>query len=249
MSKISAIVLTKNEEKNIKKCINSIKFCDEIVLVDDYSTDKTLAIARRLKVKIYKRKLNKDFASQRNFGLSKAKYEWVFFIDADEIVPKKLASEIKNKIRNSKYNGFYIKRVDNWLNKELKGGENGKVWLLRLARKGKGKWKRSVHETWKIRGDAGKMNNKLIHNSHKNVSEFVRHINFHATIHASENRREGKGSNFLIIFFYPIFKFLSNFVVKRGYVDGEHGFVAATIMSFHSFLSWSEQYYEENRTK
>ena len=123
---ISALVLTKNEEKNIKKCLQSLSWCDELILIDDYSEDKTLQIVRACHcvIKIYKRKLNNNFAAQRNFGLSKAKGDWILFIDADEVVSKSLREEIREKTK--KQNGFYIskacafsiKRKDYFLGKE-----------------------------------------------------------------------------------------------------------------------------------
>ena len=103
---ISAVVLTKNEEKNIKRCLESLTLADEIIIIDDYSTDFTIRKIEKTnkKAKIYKRHLNNDFAGQRNYGLSKAKGEWVLFVDADEIIPEALASEIYN-LQFTIYNG------------------------------------------------------------------------------------------------------------------------------------------------
>ena len=148
--KISAVVLTKNEEENIEKCIKSLSFCDEIIIIDDNSTDETISKIRMLNAKcqIYSRDLGGDFASQRNFGLQKANGDWVLFIDADETVSKKLADEIIKQIKVGKagVNGNYFKREDIFLGKKLKHGETGSVKLLRLAKKDKGTWKRKVHE-------------------------------------------------------------------------------------------------------
>src|SRR3990167_11562432 len=91
---ISAVVLTKNEEKNIERCINSLLWCDEIVIIDDYSEDETINKIKNAKVKIFQRKLNGDFAGQRNFGLEKASGEWVLFVDSDEEVSRELREEI-----------------------------------------------------------------------------------------------------------------------------------------------------------
>src|SRR5688572_22993760 len=111
---ISAIVITKNEEKNIKECLESISWCDEIIIVDDNSTDRTIAIAERTKAKVFKRSLNNDFSGQRNFGLEKTKGNWVLFVDADERVTPALWYEIMQHTNNSigKIDGFYVKRTD-----------------------------------------------------------------------------------------------------------------------------------------
>src|SRR3989338_3704487 len=130
---ISAVILTKNEKKNIKDCLQSLNWCDEIIVIDDDSEDKTVEIVKNLKLKtqnynsklkIYKRSLNNDFSSQRNFGLSKAIGDWVLFIDADERVSKALALEISNlKSQISNLNGFYIRRRDFMWGRELRYGE------------------------------------------------------------------------------------------------------------------------------
>src|SRR3972149_11239736 len=120
---ISAVVITKNEEKNIERCIKSLLWCSEIVVVDDYSDDKTVKLAKKLGAKVYQHSLDNDFSEQRNFGLLKAKGDWVLFVDADEVVSAKLQKEIIKSITQNKHVGFYIKRYDVWMGKVLKHGE------------------------------------------------------------------------------------------------------------------------------
>lgn len=247
MDKVTAVVLTKNEESKIKQALSSIRWCSEIVLVDDYSTDRTCQIAKRFGARVYRRHLNGDFSAQRNFALEKAKEEWVLFIDADERISKKLASEISKKNVPKKISGYLIKRQDFWMGKRLEWGEWGGIKLLRLGRKSKGKWIRKVHEYWKIRGEVDILENKIIHIPHSSISEFLRHVNFHASLHAEENLREGKKSNVTKIFFYPILKFGSNYFIRQGFRDGNHGFVFAVFMSFHSFLAWSKQWLDSRK--
>ena len=185
---ISAVILTKNEEKNIEDCIKSVKWCDEIILIDDNSTDKTREIAEELGAKVFRRDLNGDFFSQRNFGLEKAKNEWVFFVDADERVTPSLCEEIIGLTNNpiNQCSGFYIKRRDFTWGKELKHGETGNIWLLRLARKLQGKWEGKIHEEWKIKGKVGKLENSLYHYPHQTVNEFLTEINFYTNLRAKE---------------------------------------------------------------
>ncbi len=133
---ISAVILTKNEEKNIQRCIKSLQWCEEIIIIDDYSIDNTLSKVKGCKV--FKRKLNGNFAAQRNFGLSKAKGDWVLFIDADEVVTKELQKEIVTRIKYSERNGFYVKRKDIFLGRELNYGETGNTKLLRLSKRNSG---------------------------------------------------------------------------------------------------------------
>lgn len=242
MNNISSVVLTKNEENNIKTCIESLSFADEIIVVDDNSEDKTKAIARKLGVKVFTRSLKSNFADQRNFALEKANGKWVFFLDADEVVSKELTDEIIQITNNPfiRTEGFYIKRTDVMWGKKLNHGEVGGIKLLRLARNGAGKWKRSVHEYWDVVGRTKTLKNPIFHYPHQNLREFVSDLNWFSTLHAKENRKERKKSNLIKIIFWPKGHFLLNWIIKGGFLDGVHGFVVALLMSFHSFLAWSK---------
>ena len=238
---ISAIILTKNEEQNIEKCIQSVKWCDEIIIIDDGSQDTTIEIAKKYKTTIYTHPLNNNFASQRNFGISKAKNEWILFVDSDEIVTDALAFEISNAIglkdQNLKnFNGFYIKRSEFMWGKQLKYGETGNIKLLRLGKKGFGLWKGMAHEKWQIEGSVGKLMNPLLHFPHKNISEFLKEINFYTDIRARELKNKNTKSFFWSIILYPFGKFILNYFIRRGFMDGTRGLVFAILMSFHSFL-------------
>lgn len=235
---LSVVVITKNEEKNIRDCLDSLKFCDEIIIIDGESKDKTLSLAKVYKkVRIYQKALNNDFASQRNFGLQKAKGDWVLFLDADERVSSALATEIKNKINNSgEYNGFYFKRKDKFLGKWLKFGETASVRLLRLAKRQKGKWEEKIHETWKVSGEIGNLQNPLIHERNLSIAEFLQRLNKYSDIRAQELYEEGVKTNILLIFLYPAGKFLANYILKLGFLDGIPGFIMAGMMSLHSFM-------------
>lgn len=238
--KLSAVVLTKNEEHNIIDCISSLSFCDEVVVVDDFSEDKTTHIAEGLGSLVYQRKLQNDFAAQRNFGLNKAKGEWVLFVDADERISSELAQEVLEKIKDKTVHGYYLSRLDYFKGKALKHGEMGTVSLLRLAKRKSGAWKRGVHETWEIKGKVGNLNHPISHYPHGTYAKFVENINRYSSLHAKENKKEEKRASIIKIIFFPIAKFIQNWIIKLGFMDGVHGFVVAVTMSFHSFLSWSK---------
>ena len=238
---ITSVILTKNEDKNIKKCIESVKWCDEIIIIDDNSTDKTLEIAKKYNVKIFFHSLDNDFSAQRNFGISKAKNEWVLFVDSDEIISDALAFEISNAITLKdqslrSFNGFYIKRSDFMWGKRLMHGETGNISLLRLARKNKGLWKGMTHEKWEITRPVGRLVNPLLHFPHTTLEEFLREVNFYTDIRAQELKTKKTKVFFWSIVFYPVGKFLINFIFKKGFMDGMQGLIFAIVMSFHSFL-------------
>lgn len=242
--KLSAVVLTKNEEQNITACLKSLAWCTEIIVVDDASTDKTVALAKKLGAKIFKHTLNGDFAAQRNFGLECAKYDWVLFVDADEAVSKPLAKEIQRVIEDTDCVGFFIPRRDVWMGRTLEFGES-RVELLRLARKTRA-WRRAVHETWEVEGEVGRLVNHLLHRPHPSLEDFVAHITKYSQMHAGENQREGKTAKLWKIVFYPIGKFIWGFIMRQGFRDGMHGLIYATVMSFHSFLAWSQLWLKQN---
>lgn len=255
---ISAVILTKNEEQNIERCLHSLEFCDEIIIVDDFSKDSTLKKIengewiienKNIKLKIYKRKLNKDFAVQRNFGLEKAKGEWVLFVDADEVISKELASEIKSEVSNLKIDkivGFLLKRSDYFLGNWLQYGETGSVRLLRLVKKNAGIWKGKIHEVLEIKGLVKTLNNPLQHYPHPNISEFVDKVNWYTDIVAQYRIEQGSKVYFWEILIYPLGKFFSNYFGKMGFIDGVPGLIIAIMMSFHSFLVHGKLFFLQN---
>lgn len=245
---LSAIVLTKNEEKNIEECLKSVKWCDEILVIDDNSTDKTVEFAKKAGAKVFSHPLNCDFSQQRNFSLQKAIGKWVLFVDADEQVSSSLRDEIQNSIKQpmvgkqSVIDGFYFKREDKMHGKILKHGETSKVRLLRLGKRGAGEWTRPVHETWNIKGKTKELKAPLIHNPHPGISEFLEEINFYSTIRAKELYESKKKTNLFEIIFYPVGKFLKNYFISLGILDGLSGLIVAILMSFHSFLVRAKLY-------
>jgi len=242
--KISSVILSKNEEGNIARAISSVNFSDEVIVIDDFSADSTVKVATDSGAKVFQRKLSEDFSSQRNYGMKLAQGEWVLFIDADEKASNRLKNEIIQAINDPlrKETGYFIKRKDFFLGKNLKYGEVGGAKFIRLAKKNSGVWKRKVHEVWDVRGKAGTFVNPIFHYPHPTLGEFVRDINFTSSLHAEENLSEGKKSNIFKILLWPKLKFLKNYVIKRGFLDGNHGFALALLMSLHSFLSWSKQW-------
>ncbi len=236
--KVSAVVLAKNEEKNIVDCLNSLKWCDEIIVVDDNSSDQTKELAKKAGAIVFENSLNNDFSNQRNFGLKKASSDWVLFVDADERIPDALSFEIQNSefTNLNPYSGFYIKRTDVIWGRQLKFGETGNIKILRLAKKDSGKWKGKVHEKWEVSGRKGVLKNPIIHYPHQSTEEFLKEINFYTDVRAKELYEQGKHVWIYQILFFPFTKFVQNYFFKRGFLDGLPGLIFALSMSLHSFL-------------
>lgn len=241
---ISVVILTKNEEKNILDCLEGVVWADEIIILDDFSDDRTLDViksfSKHKKIKIYKRNLNNDFSTQRNYALSKVTKEWVLFLDADERVSDKLREEINaliiNKKSNFKYSGFYISRRDVIWGKMLKYGETGNFKILRLAKKRAGVWYGKVHEEWGIEGEVGELENYLIHYPHQTIEEFLKEINFYTSIKAKQLYDSKIKGSFRDVILYPKAKFILNYFIRLGFLDGIAGLVFAILMSLHSYL-------------
>ena len=233
---VTAIVLVKNQDELLSKCLESLSWCEQILVIDDESVDKSNEIAKKHGAKIIRRKLNNDFSGQRNFGLDNVKTEWTLFIDADEIVREKLANEIKRSIKNEKYHGYRFKRSDWFIGKLLKYGDPGSFDEIRLAKTNSGKFHNKVHEVWEINGRVGKLENPIEHNPHKNIDDMISALNFYSTLRAQELFDNAKKSNWMTIIIYPLGKFIQNYFIRQGIRDGSHGFVNALLMSFYSYL-------------
>lgn len=144
-------------------------------------------------------------------------------------------------------NAFYIKRKDVFLGRELKFGETGNLKLVRLVKKGKGLWKRPVHEYLEVSGKIEELNSPLEHFSHNNIASFVKKLNFYTSINAEYLYKNREKASFFSIFFYPVGKFLKNYFWKLGFLDGAHGFIHAVLMSFHSFLTRAKLFFLTNK--
>lgn len=233
---VSAVVLTKNEETNIKDCLETLSWCDEMIIIDDNSTDKTKEIAGKLGAKVFEHPLNNDFSAQRNFGLEKAIGEWVLFVDVDERVTPELRKEILQAVAG-RHEGYFLKRKDFLFGKWLRFGETASIKLLRLAKREAGRWIRPVHEIWQIKGKVGELKNPLSHYPHQTMKEFLEDVNFYTTLNAKVFYKEGVRVSWWQIIAYPVGKFIKNYFLKLGFLDGIVGFLHAIFMSFHSFLT------------
>lgn len=233
---LSIVVLTHNDELKIVDCLERLGFADEILVIDDNSYDRTSDLAKQFTSRIYKRKLEGNFANQRNYALNFAKGEWVLFIDSDEIVTKELEEEILRAIKSKEFAGYYLRRVDKMWGRKILHGEVGETRLMRLGKRRGGKWHGKVHETWKIIGKTGELISPLEHRPHSSVKDFLREIDEYSTLRASELKEKGVHTSAVQIIFFPIAKFIHNYFFRKGYKDGVPGLIYALMMSFHSFL-------------
>ena len=225
---ISAVILTKNEEKNIIDCLESVSFCDEIIVIDDNSEDRTTDIVKKAGASVYTRALEGNFSAQRNFGLEKAKGDWIFFVDADERVTNDLKNEIiyKTSLKRN-VNGYFIRRFDFMRGKLLQHGETAHIFLLRLAKRGKGVWKGNVHEVWGISSQTQMLESALLHYPHPSIDAFLGEINFYSDLRAKELYEKEVKVHWYDIILYPKAKFIQNYFCRLGFCDGTEGMIMA----------------------
>lgn len=235
---ISAVVLVKNQADVLERCLKSLSWCQEIVVIDDNSSDESAKIAQDLNAKVFKHSLNNDFSRQRNYALGKVTQDWVFFVDADEVVSKELAQEVYQQTTQflSPFNGFFLKRTDYMWGRKIRFGEAGSHKFLRIARVEKGKWVGKVHEVWEVSGSKSELKNPLKHFPHPNVKEFLAEINYYSTLRAEDLYARRVQSSFWRILLMPPGKFVYNYIFRLGFLDGMPGIIIAIMMSMHSFL-------------
>ncbi len=245
MTPLSIVVLTQNEADNIERCLRSISWCADIILIDN-STDATVARAKKIIIpehlRIFTKTESEDFSYLRNFGLEKAQNDWVLFLDADEEVSRELKAEIEIALIETNCVGFYLSRADFFMGKWLRYGETADVRLLKLGKKNTGRWEREVHETWKISGKIDTLRSPLLHFPHPTVAEFLHRINRWSTLDAQVFYHQGIRSSWWKVLAYPSGKFLRNYIFKLGFLDGTAGIIVALMMSFHSFLTRAKLY-------
>lgn len=232
---ISAIILTHNSQAYLKACLQNLSFCQEIIVLDDYSTDKTRQLAQSLGAKVIKRHLDNDFASQRNFGLKKAQYKWVLFIDSDEIVPRSLAKEIQSQIKSTATN-FNLKRQDWFLGRKLNFGETSRVRLTRLVQPGTGQWQGKVHEIFKSKLPLKTLKQPLYHQRSLTIKDFLSRLNHYTDIRAQQLLDQHQPFKLFQLLIYPPAKFLQNYILRLGFLDAFPGLSLAFLMSLHSLM-------------
>lgn len=243
MPNITLLLLTHNEQDIITNNFSWLDKCpsiNEIIVIDDLSTDKTTEFVKKLQSKnrqvtVFSRGLDGNFSAQRQFGISKSSNEWIFWLDPDEIPSDQLIEYI-NHIDTNKYYNFAFKRHDIFLGQELKHGETSSQYFLRLFHKKHGHFSGSVHEIWSSKKPALCSQTHITHLSHTTLKNFFQKINFYSSIRAQELHQQHISTNLFQIIFYPKAKFLLNYIFRLGFLDGTPGVILALGMSFHSFL-------------
>lgn len=239
MGKISAVIITKNEEKNIERCLNSLQWTDEIIIVDSGSVDKTIEICQRYECKIITTEWL-GFGKTKRLAVDSAKYDWILSIDADEEISPGLKNRIKEIfLRGPKCNGYKIKRISYYLDKRIKHSGWGKEYKLRLFNRKYGNFnERTVHESVTIKGETGTIQEPIYHYPYPTVKVHLEKMNLYAQIFAEENSKKGKRSSITGAVFHSVSKFIKMYLLQFGFLDGKVGLLLALNSAYGVFLKY-----------
>ncbi|OUR98773.1 glycosyl transferase [Halobacteriovorax marinus] len=252
MTKISAVIITFNEEHNIKRCLDSLQgVADEIVVVDSFSTDKTEAICKSFEVKWLQNKFL-GHIEQKNLALEHATFDHVLSLDADEALDENLKAEILKIKENFTADGYYFNRLTHYVDQWIYRCGWYPDQKLRLLNKTKGSWSGSnPHDiiSMKEGSRVQKISGNLLHYSYDSISDHVNQTNKFTTIAAKAAYTKGtRSSNFKIIS-RPALKFFKDYFLKRGFLDGRYGFVICCINALSALLKYSKiKDLQENRS-
>jgi len=236
---LSVAIVSFNEEENIGRTLKSIAdFADEIIVVDSNSTDKTREIAISYGAKVFLEDW-KGYVNQKNSALEKCKGDWILCLDCDEVVTEELKSEIIKAIDIPGIDGFFINRRVVYLNKELKHAWQPDLKLRLVRRMAFPRWTGyDPHDSLIINGKTGRLKGILLHYPYKNIDHhFMKLINY-ARISASSYREMNKKFKLYKLIFNPIFAFLKQYLLKRGFLDGFRGFIVAFSSFCYVFLKY-----------
>jgi glycosyltransferase involved in cell wall biosynthesis len=238
--KISAVIITFNEEKNIADAIKSVDWADEVIVVDSESTDKTIQIAENCGAKILVQKWL-GFSKQKQFAIDSANNDWIFSLDADERVSEDLQKqllEIKNLPEKELADGYRISRLSFYLGRPIYHCGWYPDWQLRFFNRQKGKWKDVlIHESFNIVGKVEKISADILHYSVENAVHHHRMIgDRYALLAAEQMFLNGKSTSPLKIVTAGFTTFIQTYFLKLGFLDGLAGFLISRFAAHHSFL-------------
>ena len=241
--RISALVITLNEEIHMSELLNNLDFVNEIIIVDSYSKDKTQEISESfLKVKFVQHPFE-NYAAQRNFAISLATNPWIIFLDADERLTSKLKQEILETVKNPKAkDAYYFFRKFMFMKKPLffSGWQTDKN--IRLFKTGKAKYKSTklVHEKLEVNGSVGKLKNKLIHYSFTDYESYKQKMIYYGKLKAKELFLKEIKPNVFHFIIKPTYKFLHSYLIRLGILDGKKGVIICYLNALSVYTRYPE---------
>ena len=226
--RLSVIVITKNEEKNIRTCLDSVAWVDEIIVLDSGSTDATVTICKEYSDKVYETDWI-GFGQQKNRALKYASGDWILSLDADEWITPQLKTEILMIIQNpGRYVAFEIPRLSSYCGQYMRHSGWWPDYVTRLCRKGMARFNEQiVHERMIADGSVGRLSNPIMHASYKDLEHVLTKLNRYSTDGANLLLTDGKKSSLLKAILHGLWSFIHTYIVQAGFLDGRMGFILA----------------------
>lgn len=239
--KISGVIITYNEEKNIERCLKSLtNIVDEIIVLDSFSTDKTEALCKKYNVRFFQHIFN-GHIEQKNRVITHTQYDYILSLDADEVVSPELEKSILKIKKDWKYSGYYFNRLNNYCGKWIKYGGWYPDKKLRLWKKDEGQWGGiNPHDEVILQKKAKTVHLKgdLLHYSYYSISGHILQANKFTDISSKILFDKGTKSNIFQILVKPFWKFIKDYVINLGFLDGYYGFVISMISAHATFLKY-----------
>jgi glycosyltransferase involved in cell wall biosynthesis len=240
-SKISVYMITYNNERTVRKALESVTWADEVVVVDSFSADKTVDICREYTDKVFQRKWP-GFRDQYQHAADLTSHPWVLFLDADEEVPGELAQEIRKVVdgNGEGADGFNVYRRTYYLGRWIRYGGWYSDCEIRLYRRDRGKWEGGLFATVAVDGKVGSLTHRYLHYPYRDISEQIQRADRYSTTAAEELFQKGKKCSLLHLLFRPLFRFVKEYLFKSGFRDGVPGLVIITTTMFYVFMKYAK---------
>jgi glycosyltransferase involved in cell wall biosynthesis len=239
---ISAVIITYNEEKSIRRCLEALGWAREIVVVDSCSTDATARIAREYTDRVISHPFE-GYVRQKNFALEQATLDWVLSVDADEVVTTELLARIREvwPRERERYDGFTVNRRSRFSGKWIRHCGWYPDRKLRLFRRDRGRWTGDdLHEKVRLPGRVKDLNADLLHYTYENLSENVEKIQRYSSIFAQAQHNRGHRAHLWDLLIRPAAKFGKSYILKMGFMDGRHGLILSGTATFYVFLKYAK---------
>lgn len=256
---VSAFVICFNEEDTIADCLKSLAFCDEVLVVDSFSTDRTVEIAESLGAQVIQRKWS-GYRDQKAFGLSAVKNEWVINLDADERISEELRSNIiavlekefksnrtGERLTNDKQIvGYYMNRVVYYLGRWWRSGGWYPEYRLRFFKRSHVTWGGvEPHEKPIVNGETATLAGEIQHFTYKNMDEQFERLHNFSSIAAEEEFKRGGSASLVSLLFNPLVRTLKFYFIKRGYREGRAGLIVALAEGYYTFMKYAKLWEKE----
>jgi len=240
--KISLVMITYNEEKNIASCLETAKWVDEIIIVDSFSTDRTLEVCRQYTDHIFQHPFE-GFGKQKNYAIERASRDWIFVLDADERIPPELQREIENilRLKINDFSAYRVARKNFFYGYWLRWGDQYPDWQIRFFRRGAG-WNDDFepHHNFIFNGQLGTLRHPLIHYTERQISDHFPKLNRFTNLAAAYRAKTCLRVHWYDLVFRPLVTFFQVFLRKRGYRDGIPGLIQAVFKSLYTFVKYAK---------